>query len=286
MIHPNDRLEEGFQEVLKEHIGEDLMVMEGMGNIPSFNFTYDNPYVVVTLCTNGWIKGRYNHQDIVVRKGDLSVLLPNQLVSTHDRSDDFSAISILMDKSFAQTLQQVNSLKVQLYFSQHLFIHLSEEEQTFYSRQFETIRFILRRMGEEGIDMVKKTLDVIYGLLMTLDAFKEKDTATKSRQEFLVEQFYEEVIRHCRESREVIFYADKLCITPKYLSSIVKQATGKSANDWINQYVIREAKRILKAEKNMTVQEVSDALGFPDQATFSKYFKKHVCCTPTDYRTK
>ena len=78
-------------------------------------------------------------------------------------------------------------------------------------------------------------------------------------------------------------YADKLCLTPNYLSGVVKEYTGKTATEWVNDFVIVEAKIMLKDTK-LSVQEISDRLNFPDQSTFGKYFKKIVGISPKAYR--
>ena len=79
------------------------------------------------------------------------------------------------------------------------------------------------------------------------------------------------------------FYADKLHLTPKYLSKIIKEASGRSGPDWIDEYVILEAKNLLRYSK-MTIKEIVFALNFPNASVFHKYFKAHTGLTPTDYR--
>ncbi|MBR3566440.1 MAG: AraC family transcriptional regulator [Paludibacteraceae bacterium] len=84
-------------------------------------------------------------------------------------------------------------------------------------------------------------------------------------------------------ARDVNFYANKLCITPKYLSRLVKQSTGKTAYAWITDAVIQEAKMMLRCSDD-TIAEISDKLGFSSQVFFSKYFKNVVGVSPREYR--
>jgi len=93
----------------------------------------------------------------------------------------------------------------------------------------------------------------------------------------------EELFEHCKEQHVVTFYAEKLFITPQYLSLILKELTGKSANKWIDDALIVEAKMLLKAPQ-ATVQQVADILHFSDQSTFGKFFKKHMGISPMEYR--
>lgn len=83
-----------------------------------------------------------------------------------------------------------------------------------------------------------------------------------SRKEELFEQFLQLLFEHCKEQHVVTFYAEKLFITPQYLSLILKELTGKSANKWIDDALIVEAKILLKAPQ-ATVQQVADMLHFP-----------------------
>lgn len=102
-----------------------------------------------------------------------------------------------------------------------------------------------------------------------------------SRKEELFEQFLQLLFEHCKEQHVVTFYAEKLFITPQYLSLILKELTGKSANKWIDDALIVEAKILLKAPQ-ATVQQVADMLHFSDQSTFGKFFKKHMGISPMD----
>lgn len=104
-----------------------------------------------------------------------------------------------------------------------------------------------------------------------------------TRKEELLNKFLEFLFIHCKEEHQVSFYADKLCISPQYLSLILKELTSKSASKWIDEALMTEAKILLKSP-NMTVQQVANALNFSDQSTFGKFFKKHKKMSPLEYR--
>lgn len=104
-----------------------------------------------------------------------------------------------------------------------------------------------------------------------------------TRKEELFESFLRILYMYCKEQHVVSFYAEQLYITPQYLSLILKELTGRSANKWIDEALMREAKILLKAPQ-ATVQQVADALHFSDQSTFGKFFKKHAGMSPMEYR--
>lgn len=97
------------------------------------------------------------------------------------------------------------------------------------------------------------------------------------------DQFINLVQQNFRKERFLEFYASKLEITPKHLSRTLKALTGNTAVEWIERYVILEAKVLLKST-NMSIQQIADDLNFPSQSFFGKYFKKNVGMSPKEFR--
>ena len=91
------------------------------------------------------------------------------------------------------------------------------------------------------------------------------------------------VFLHYKQERSISFYAEKLCLTPKYLSSVIKQATGKLAGTWIDECVILEAKTQLKCS-GKSIQQIAEELNFANQSFFGKYFKHHTGMSPSKYK--
>jgi len=104
-----------------------------------------------------------------------------------------------------------------------------------------------------------------------------------SRRMSYVHQFVKLVHQHHRQERSVGFYAERLFITPKYLSLVIKEHTGRSAAQIIDSYVILEAKNLLRfSGKN--IQQVAYELNFPNQSSFGKYFKHLTGLSPSEYQ--
>ena len=125
---------------------------------------------------------------------------------------------------------------------------------------------------------------------VTLDAWtralaqaREAENPASARVNQLFERFLALVTEYHNTQRGMAFYAEKLCLTPKYLSKLVKQASGRSAPAWIDSFVILEAKNLLKYS-DKTIKEIVYALHFPNQSVFYKFFKAHTGLTPSEYR--
>ena len=106
-----------------------------------------------------------------------------------------------------------------------------------------------------------------------------------SRQEELFKRFIQLIHKHCLNQREVSFYAQKMFITPRYLSAITQAVAGETAKNIIDKHVILEIKVLLEST-DLSIQEIANRLQFPDQSFFSRYFKKHTSISPQYYRRK
>lgn len=129
-------------------------------------------------------------------------------------------------------------------------------------------------------------LDLLkYNGLQQFAIMHEQDSpfVAPNRRVELTRQFMTAVTEHYRQERQVTYYADRLCVSPKYLSTVVHEVSGKYATDWISDYVLLDAKAMLRNSKR-TIKEICARLGFPNQSMFAKYFKQHTGMTPKQYR--
>lgn len=92
-----------------------------------------------------------------------------------------------------------------------------------------------------------------------------------------------ELTKHYMQERSVGFYAGQLHLTPKYLTTIIRKTSGRTAAEWIDDYVVLEAKNLLKYS-TMSIQEIAYCLNFPNQSFFGKYFRNHTGMPPSAYR--
>ena len=182
---------------------------------------------------------------------------------------------------------RLNALLMVLTFEGTLEIHL---DYVSYIVKPNSFMQVIREKMRERTHFYQKELvqNAFIGFLLDLGniMLSKKDRLirpTLSRKEELFEQFLQLLFEHCKEQHVVTFYAERLFITPQYLSLILKELTGKSANKWIDDALIVEAKILLKAPQ-ATVQQVADILHFSDQSTFGKFFKKHMGISPMEYR--
>ena len=127
---------------------------------------------------------------------------------------------------------------------------------------------------------IYKVGDIMYHYLAE---HPEEQNNSHNRAEEYFKQFTHLLGEHFREERSVGFYARQLCITPKYLTTLIKRISGQSVSEWIDNYVILEAKTLLKYS-TMSIQEIAYYLNFPNQSFFGSYFKRNTGMSPSQYR--
>lgn len=129
---------------------------------------------------------------------------------------------------------------------------------------------------------IYKVGDIMYHYLAE---HPEGQNNSHNRAEEYFKQFTHLLGEHFREERSVGFYARQLCITPKYLTTLIKRISGQSVSEWIDNYVILEAKTLLKYS-TMSIQEIAYCLNFPNQSFFGSYFKRNTGMSPSQYKAQ
>ena len=129
---------------------------------------------------------------------------------------------------------------------------------------------------------IYKVGDIMY---LYLAEHPEGQNNSHNRAEEYFKQFTHLLGEHFREERSVGFYARQLCITPKYLTTLIKRISGQSVSEWIDNYVILEAKTLLKYS-TMSIQEIAYYLNFPNQSFFGSYFKRNTGMSPSQYKAQ
>jgi AraC-like DNA-binding protein len=280
-----DRAAEYLESAEMYSIGEDFILLENpvLSTVVTYPFRLD--FFIAAICLKGTVSGSIDLQPYTFNGPNLIVAFPGQILQQESFSSDFKGLIIIMSKKFISDLR-INikeALSLNLSLRQKPWIPLEgrglESLIHYYSIMKETIQ-----LSENPYRMeIARHLTVAFFFGAGFYFHLFKDSADKSKQEIIVEKFLDLTQMHYREEREVNFYAKLLLITPKHLSKVVRESSGKSANDWINDYVILEAKALLKST-NMTIQQISDELNFPSQSFFGKYFKRCTGMSPREYK--
>lgn len=246
-----------------------------------------------SIVKSGYVKCNVNLNGTVFRTDDLFVFSPNSVVQVDYISDDCEIESLCFTEAYLMEVVGNVNAGIEDFLS-HLFLQhtfhwtLSATRSTFFKTILAELNALSTRTAEMSLDMEKDICRQAFHLFFLQLTAIAKDNAIPlvknySRKEQLVFSFFSLVREHFRQQRQVSFYADKLFVTPKYLSEIVKKTTGKPASDIIDHFVAKEAKLLLNSPL-LNVSQVSEKLNFPDQSVFGKYFKRVTGLSPKHFR--
>ncbi len=243
---------------------------------------------VCFLCISGEIELSIDLNKYTLHSGDAAMVLTGSFLRLISISDNARSAFIAINSDFLKyvgsaktVIEHVNRVKSM---PVH---HMEGDEMKECLMIYTEIKKKLSNPGYRFKEEVAKSYIQIL-LCNFFDRFEHQSGQTdepqpRSRKEELFTRFIKLVKDNYLDNRTITFYADKLCVSPKYLSSVVHAISGKYATDWINQYVILEAKSMLRMEET-SIKDVSNHLNFANQSFFAKFFKKHTGYTPKEYK--
>ena len=256
---------------------------------PSYRSVVNHPVkldvVVSIICLKGHMDGTLNLMKFIAKAPCLFVVLADQILQCDYFSDDFSGLTIIMSKSFLENTFGDIQVSMPLFLSVHdnPWIQLNQEELKSMVEYFFLLQRTVRLKENPNLQETLKHLTLAFFYGTGYRFYKVHDKFQKSKQDIIVEKFLSIVKENYRTQRMIEFYSEKLFLTPKHLSGVIKERSGKSASEWIEDHVMLEAKALLKST-DKTIQQISDALNFPTQSFFGKYFKRRTGISPKEYR--
>lgn len=242
---------------------------------------------VIGICSRGSAVFELDLQRYPAGRFSLLATTPRHLYRLAEISEDFLCRFIVFSKAFLQA----NNIHLHLLES---FCFFDAAAAPVWQLKEEKARELLDFLGlmEQKFSGQEQPyrLEIIRNLLLaflyeTAGAYQQQGILSgrkPGRKEELTVRFQHLLFRHFKEERRVHFYAGKLFVSPKYLSETIKEVTGRPASKWIEEAVILEAKALLELPA-MNVAKVAEALNFPNQSFFGKYFKKYTGKSPSDY---
>lgn len=257
---------------------------------PSQNPSADYPVILdgftALIVMSGEAVVSVDMREFDVSRNTIIILSPHSVVKTVRCTADASAYVLSFSKAFVDNVQIdiSTSLPVYMRFGKNPCLRVSQRDVDEIRQVFQLIKTMIQSDKEQYRNEIIRSLFVSAFYIIT--DLNQRDGSAGYRQgrsEVLFEQFMELLAKYNRRERNVSFYARMMNITPKYLSSVVKEVSGKTAARWIDESVILEAKTLLKYS-GMNIQEIAYSLNFSTQSFFGKYFKQHTGFSPSRYK--
>ena len=275
---------------------DELVVMENFGSLPQGELTLDSHGLII-VCTGGMAQFDYDGQQIQLRKNDLYLYMAHSVVCNFMSSPDFNCRQIWFSQSELWNINMYGevSLADLAYLKQHPKVHLSDEDVALLDDYF---GLLCRRMRDrkpllysEIVRSLVSTMMLEMLCMMRRDKAQREQMAVQDdstpgfHRRRLADRFMRLVEQSDGRIRKVDDFANQLNVTPKYLSTLLKETMNRRPSEVIQLFTAKAIVRRLRFT-DMTMQEIANDLNFPNASFFGKYVKEHLGMTPLEYRKK
>ena len=247
------------------------------------------------FCIKGEFEVEINLKKFTIRKDSMFIYTPGNIVRVTNidprekESVHFVVVAISEDLMSSTRFDFSKLYNESLRLLESPCIVINENERELCRKYFDLIQEVSKMRMPNMRESVAALISSIFYLMGAM--WTDRLTAAKknggeevsTRSKIVLEDFLLLVRDYHTKERSLSFYADKLYLTPKYLSKLIKSVSGKSAHEWIDSFVILEAKNLLKYS-DMSIKSIVYELNFPNQTTFYRFFKTKTGMTPSEYR--
>ena len=266
---------------------DELAMIHGEPSFFQFIMQRQPPFVIndhrLGIITHGEGHINFNLMDRHLSAGTLIYLGPGTIIDPIHFSDDLELMGIGLFADFPMPFaagQFPSAFNGQVRDFQ---LPVSVEDQQTARNILETLWHLVHQK-----DYHRPTASSLVAALMHhYDRLfhQQADTlsATRSREQTIFGRFIQLVNQHCRQQHQISYYADRMCLTERYLGTVIRQTSGTTAKEWIDRALITQSKVLLR-HSDKSVAQISEDLNFPNPAFFSKYFKRLTAMTPLEYR--
>ena len=270
-----------------KYIDNDLILFEDITQVPLPTSPSRMKSLFLALCTSGHAQYTVDTKMHEVSAGDVIIISEEQVVADYMLSQDCKGIALIMSYDFFQNIVSgVHELSALFLFARtHPVFHLDDNQTKALENDIEHIKEKIidvgHRFRRELVMTMLKAL--IIDMSNIIYRFQQVGEAGQTRAEVIFRDFIQTVEKNYRTERRVGWYAQQLCITSKYLSETVRTVSRRTPSDWIDSYVTREL-RVMLRNSTMSIKQIADELNFANQSFMGKYFKEHVGMSPSKFR--
>ena len=267
-------------------LDDDLLLTERINEAPMPTEPRRMNFILIGLCTKGEVMYQLDTQKQVIKPGDILIVSDRHVVDSYRHSDDMEGLCIMMSVHFfREIIQNVSDVSSLFLFSrQNPVMSLEQKEIETFKEYFQVIKQkICDQRNHFRKDLIKTLLLAMFYDLSNIIYRVQYNDKPQTRADAIFTHFIKLVEKNYRQERRVGWYAAQLNITPKHLSETVKNASRRTPNEWIDDYVTLELRVLLK-NSTKTIKEIAQELNFPNQSFLGKFFKEHVGVSPSKYR--
>lgn len=260
----------------------DIVVFDNVRGLPRDKEVFASSDYVICIVHRGHIGVTYDDHPDSAEEHAVVVIFPNHSLREVNKDDDYLATLVVVNASMLDDplLRIIGQLRYR--YEPCPRVKLDHKEYAVIMHLVGVMRETAAIDIPEKRMLLTRQLGFFMRLLSYYRSLKLNESPSLKR---VSTQFQNNLAQHFRDHRDVGFYAAQACLSPKHFSTVIRQETGHTAAWWIHSHVAAEAKDLLQLRRDLTVQAVADQLGFPDQASFSRYFHRETGLYLTEFRS-
>ena len=249
----------------------------------------------VAICTSGKVQAQMNGIQMELHKNQVAIIPQSVMITDVMISPDFNLKAMFLTNRILRSFlnDKISVWNDMMYIHRQHIVTMDENEILFYTHFYDMLTLAIER-GKENpyhTEIIQALLrSAVLGLCgamkyMLLQTGSEQSAvnAQLSSSDSHFQRFLDLLHASDVKHRTVEAYANDLCISPKYLTTICKKNSGKTANEWITEHVLEDIRYYLK-QTDLSMKQICDRLGFPNPSFFGKYVKDHFGMTPMEFR--
>lgn len=275
---------------LDDYYDGNVIVMRTVRGTESYTDVMHLDMVMMVFCVKGHMQGDVNGKAYAMEPGDVLICLPNTYLANGVRSDDFDAK--LVGLSYSGVKFQMHERKeiwdILAYLRNNPLLHLDDQQRQLFKQYLQILEMKLESPdGKFRNELVQSLFQaLLWELASLIEPLALKTYDGSSRQgNILFKRFLSMVTENGGASGSVRYYAERMCITPKYLSSVSKRVSGKTALDWIHRCTA-DAIALQLRYSERSIKEISNDFNFPNLSFFGKFVKANLGVSPKEYRRR
>lgn len=274
-------------------LGDQFMIFDNLDGDDVSDSSYEQQPVKTDVLLSfhvisGGMHVLVNMHDVELEANDVLTLMPGCVFQVSANSSDVQVFCIAASEDFFRSVYESLGLKVALTQRYNRYTKRGGNQEAL-QNSLALYRQIKAELSRPSYPMQKHVIQRYCEIMALKDSeFYMEETQdvlqSLSRKDEIFRQFLQLLERDFKRERSIQYYASQLCLSPKYLSAVVREVSGKHGSQWIDDYVVFEAKALLK-QGTLSVKQVSDWLNFPSQSMFGRFFKKITGVSPKKYKT-
>ena len=276
-----------FEEMYRNIDTTEMAVLRNVNRFPVYGRDVISPCMMVCINHSGVARALYDMQEVVFLPNEIAVVMPNHILRPLESSPDYNVTLLVHSPALCEELKTKRLTRDYHKYHRQPTCLLTDEEMAQYMQAVDLLEHICKASTQRYPLRHEMLIQLTNVMSEMHNAFRREidEKILKEDNQYAVFNMFSDMLaQHYREQHEVAFYAKKAHLTTRHFSILIKEESGISASDYIEQYLAMQAKYLLSSRPDLSVLQISYHLGYADASSFCRFFKRTTGLSPRQFR--